>query len=127
MLPAQRQDFPRAVRLVRQKQGFDVAQPVLAGFRTGFEGCDEVRQPSGRLLSLHFQLAELVVRLGVTRLRLDDRTIELLGFTEVASGVAGERLCQGLSQRLVERHRGGVSPGHRRWSPGDHPVRWACA
>ena len=62
-----------------------------------------MRQTSSRLLPLDFEQAELVVRLRVIGPRLDDGSIELLGFAQAAGSLAGERCRQRLGKGLVER------------------------
>lgn len=70
--------------MTRLNQRVDVAQPVLLLIRVGFQRILEMGQPGSRLFDLYGQNAQIVVRIRVIRLGLEDGAVEAFGVLQLS-------------------------------------------
>ena len=93
-LPPLLQYLPGSISLACLDQRINITEPVLALIRVGFQCHLEVRQPGSGLLNLHRQHSQVMVRIRVTGLGLQNGTIKTFGVLQLASLV----VCDGLLQ-----------------------------
>jgi len=103
MLLAEGKHFARQGGLPAAQQCVDVSQPVMRRLRVCFQRGDEVRQTGGRLRAFNLEEAESMVGRRMTRLRLQDGAVELLGCAQLARLMTLAGLRQRLRQCFIER------------------------
>ena len=95
-LPSLLENATRVIRLVVLDQGIDVAEPVLRLLRVAVEGDFQESLGFVRLAVSADQHAEIVIGIGMPRLRLQYRPVEAFGVLQLARLVCFNRLLQGL-------------------------------
>ena len=91
------------LRVAQFALGAGVTKPELLNVWIGLKGRLEIGQGGGKLVDLHSQYAQIVVRIWVIRLRMQDRLIETLSVLQLPCPMVPYCLLQDLVYRNLSR------------------------